>query len=210
MASFIFDANIIWGAHESGILDDIFLFLESGPHEFFMVSEIINECPRNIQAIVRAKTSILQEFSPPQVDVDRIETVLNSYTPGHPIHANNQNDFRLIAGAMQRNIEYIITNDKHIQLNFTQHKRTIHLPPRPLFITGPTGLFTLMFLERRDLFPWRKHIRLNLDFFYSSELKNIASGLKERNWSIQNAQKRFRPYKENIEYSIEETINTTV
>ena len=107
-------------------------------------------------------------------------------------------DYILIAMAIQENVDYLVSNDYKLINVAKEYKKSKNIHKGDIVLMTVAGLFRLIHEERKDIFGWKPHVRINLKFYRQVEIPNTFDGIKSRKWTEELAKKRFHPYHENI------------
>lgn len=114
------------------------------------------------------------------------------------------NDYRLITLAITENVDYLVSNDFKLLTVAKEYKKSKLIAKNKVILMNISGLFWLMHKERKDLFGWKSHVRMNLKFYHQIEIENTCDGIKNRNWNENFAKTRFQPYHNNILNAIDQ------
>ena len=108
------------------------------------------------------------------------------------------NDYKLIAMAVHEDVDYLVSNDYALINVAKAYKKSKGIPKDEMVLMTAANLLWLMHRERKDLFGWKPHVRVNLRFYRHIEIPNTYEGITKRQWDEQFARNRFDPYQTNI------------
>lgn len=196
MAKIAIDANIpISFINEKFDFWDFFIeYAETTGHEILMPVEVFGEVLDFRKKRILEKTTSIQKITLKDEMFDKIKKDCIA------VHRSKiqDNDYRLIAMAIQENVDYLVSNDFKLITVAKEYKKSKSISKYEIVLITVAGLFRLMHEERKDIFGWKSHVRKNLKFYHQIEIENTCDGIKSRNWDEKFAKSRFLPYYENI------------
>jgi len=197
MGKFTIDANIPISFLETHInlWTDFIKYIQESGHEVIIPQEILDEIK------VIAKKRIVEEC--PLVTVVNVDDSLyrNIKMACGDVKLKlpqiQDNDYRLIASAIQNDAN-LISNDYALITVAQIYKQIKNIPEEKNIFLTTANLLWLMHCQRKDLFDWKTHIRINLKIYRHIEIPNTYDGIKNRDWLEDLAKRRFDPYHQNI------------
>jgi hypothetical protein len=183
-----------------------------------MPSGVYNECDIKIRNQLKNSPS----FKAIAIGKETLRSIkddcLNLYKP---IHTKNDNDYRLIAAAINENADYLATNDYDLLNMAKEYKKSKGIKKDHMILSKFSNLLWLMYSERKDLFNWRSNIISSVKLYHHVDIQNSVNDLcnlfkscrntRELQVSIRDrkseyidrAKDRFNPYGQNIYYTLE-------
>ncbi|MCJ7773793.1 MAG: hypothetical protein MUP22_11760 [Desulfobacterales bacterium] len=201
MAKIAIDANIpLSFINENVDLWDFFInYAETTGHEILMPTEVFDEVRDWKKKRILEQTKSIKKISISNETFDEIkDECINVY----PSEIQDP-DYILIAMAVQEKVDFLVSNDYKLINVAKEYKKSKNIRKTDMVLMTVAGLFWLMHKERKDIFGWKSHIRMNLKFYRQAEIPNTFDGIKTRNWTEKLAKERFHPYHENIVTTID-------
>jgi hypothetical protein len=192
---FSIDANVPISFNESKHFD----FLEKFKHNFTIDEENLKECSKD--GLYR-KVSNIQDidinFTLPEELVLYVEWLYKEKLK-KPIHQKNKNDYRVIANAIDKEADYILTNDRILFHTFNKirniDKQEKKLIPDNLKIIHIAAFLRLL----PDMgYDTKLVARLNKSIYCKTEIPNNTINIQKMGWKIIHVQEIFNPYGDNL------------
>lgn len=202
MKTLIWDANVPWGFNTAKNLKSVLEFFKAADYKLYMTKETYNECPEGIK-----ETLYLYEkncFECCDVDKSHLQEVVKDCKSVYKsIHTKDDNDYAVISLAIDKCVDFLVSNDFDLINAAKAYKEQKGIPKREVVLMNVAGLIRLMYDSRRDLFDHEKHIRTNVMVFHHFELPNIYKGIHKFGWSQKIAKDKFTPYSQNIQRTLQ-------
>jgi len=202
MALFVLDANFLWDFHKSRMFDFIMTYMRSGPHEMYMERMIYDECPPTVQNAIDANHDIIEIENLSPDGEQRIPELKQI----RDLHMKNDNDYRVLAFAIEIGAQFIGTNDSPLTNLINDYRRRKNCDNTVLLPINPITLLLKIHEKNKTILDWKNYIFKNMELFERAELENICSIVLKEKWSKyqshQIAMDRYSPFKSGIEQII--------
>lgn len=207
MKTFVCDANVPWGFRDAKKLELLLDFFKSSECQLLMAKENYDECPRTIRDCLDKHVDSCFECC--DVDNGFLRKVASDCrTIYKEIHGKGNNDYAVIALAIEKKSDFLVTNDFDLINAAVAYKKHHNIPKEEIIIMKVANLIRFMYDSRRDLITHKEHINTNVKFFHHVEMPNIYRGVSKFEWTKDMVKDRFLPYSSNIYHTLE-TVNWT-
>ena len=194
-----FDSSAIIGFDDSDVdmLGEMHGYFRGSNHVMVICNAVWNECRFLRDAFVESN-----ECKRVRTNDATFQAVRALCHPVPTLRGVQDNDFRVIASAVDEGCTYLVSNDGgqiEATSRYAQRKR---INVRPLSVAN---FLYYMYSVRRDLFPWKMNIKKVTNFYHYVEIKNMFDGITDpaRHWDLAISRNRFAPYAKNIYQTVD-------
>jgi len=198
MSIFAIDANIPISFVQAGIWDIFEEYVKKSNHSVVMPVEVYEEA-RDLKTRTKLQQSdFIQRI---KVDEASFQTVKSDCISINKTVIQD-NDYKLITSAFNKNANYLVSNDfnlnKKATLYFQKHQNKMVGTK----VISPPGLFWLMYLERKDVFDLGINIRTNLEYYSIIEIDRMYKEVVNDKWDYGDCLSLFKMYSNHIQLAI--------
>jgi len=204
METFIFDANVPIAFDVAGhfsLLAEV--FKNPQEHKILMSKDNFDECKRKGLRLCTQLKEIPSFGVDETLDKNKVKEVKTvcEKTLKRKLHQGKKDeDYQVIALAIQTNAEFLVTNDGQLFDVFGDYKK---LYPenqtlkriRPLTI--PLFLRYIGNLNKDILYP-NRYANVNFDIYNNVETPRFWEGIKHYAWELELVRRVFKPYADNV------------
>lgn len=198
MSIFAIDANIPITFIKVGIWDVFEEYIKKSKHSVVMPEEVYYEVKDQKTKSIFQHSDIIKKV---KVNESLFLSIKNDCISMSPSKIQD-NDYKLITSAFEENVNYLVSNDYHLNKIATLYFKNKQIRGTKTRIISPPGLFWLMYLERKDVFEFEKNIKTNLEYYSIIEISRMYNGIKEDRLDCDDCLNVFKTYSLHIRYAI--------
>ena len=201
MEMFTFDANIPIAFRNSGHFDILIaLFSDFDKYKIIMSKENFNECKDfNLRKELKNLTCFTTEDNVDKEIVKQIKDVCEKKLR-KKLHQKKDSDYHVIALAIQRKVNYLVTNDRDLFHTFEKYKRFFPTNSTLQRIQPLTMATFLRYLAKlnKDVFTPSITANINFDVYEKEEVPCFCIQVKDMGMKDTEVQSLFRFYADNV------------
>lgn len=205
METFVFDANVPIAFDTAGhfsVLSEI--FVNPQEHKIMMSKDNFDECKRKYSFKLCNQLKAIPSFNVNEtLDKNKVKEIKKVCEKklGQKLHQGKKDeDYQVIALAIQENTDFLVTNDRKLFDVFENYKKSFPNDPIVKKIKPMTIALFLRYMGNlnRDILIPKRFASVNFDVYEKVETPNFWEGIKNYTWELELVQNLFKPYAQNV------------
>lgn len=194
MSILVIDANIPITFIKTDIWKIFEQYIEKTKHSVIMPEEVYNEVSDWKTKQQFQQSTFIKKI---QVNEESFKSLKSDCLSTTNFRIQD-NDYKLITIACDKNADYLVSNDYKLILTAKRYLDQKTCDNNNFLVIGPAGLFWLMYSERKDVFEFKKNMSTNLKYYKKIEIERMYDGIKNKGWDCSYCTNAFEEYQENI------------
>lgn len=202
MKTYVIDANIAIAFNTIGLFQEFKqVFDNQEESSLFMSKEIYKECIFKGSRDLCKQLDSIKSFKKQPVEKNLVKQIKQFAKDNKIIiHQKKDNDFEVIATAIQYDADFIVTNDRALLSFFNFYKRKHKLSKQLQKTTSMSLAMFLRFMrkEKPCIFNTKVTFKANIKVYDEVEIPNFHYGIKHMGWTCKDVQVIFKYYIDNL------------